>query len=58
MTSLLEITVFYFFQSQILYCFVSNSRLNQKNFYVINHDSISTYLVGKLRFTFAYRISW
>lgn len=57
MTSLLEITVFYFFQSQILYCFVSNSRLNQKNFYVINHDSISTYLVGKLRFTFAYRIS-
>ena len=55
MTSLLEITVFYFPQSQILYCFVTNSRSNKETFYVINHNGVSTYPVGILRFPFAYR---
>lgn len=46
MTSLLEITVFYFSQSQIFYSFVTNSRSNKKKtFYVINHNGVSTYAV-------------
>lgn len=55
MTSLLEITVFYFSQSQIFYCFVTNSRSNKETIYVINRNGVSTYLVGILRFPFAYR---